>query len=175
MNAFHTVSPEELDFSPFHLVGKDWMLVTAESGGRLNSMTASWGGMGVMWGKNVAWAVIRDSRFTKTLIDGSETFSLTFFDHAKYDKILSYMGKVSGRNEDKIAKSGLTVEHCGGIPYFAEAKAVFLCRKMCCQPLRPENFTLPWINQKWYEGEDYHTLYFGAIEELLVSGAEAEK
>lgn len=172
MNTFHSIQPEQFDSSPFRLVGGDWMLITAEYGGRLNSMTASWGGMGVIWGKNVVWAVIRESRFTKTLIDPAETFSLTFFDHAKYAAMLRYMGAATGRKENKIEKAGLTVLRSGGIPYFAEAKTAVLCRKMCSQPLRPENFTLPWIDQKWYSDHDYHTLYFGEIVDLLAAEPE---
>jgi flavin reductase (DIM6/NTAB) family NADH-FMN oxidoreductase RutF len=175
MSEFHSVPPEQFDFSPFRLVGRDWMLITAEHGGRLNSMTASWGGMGVLWGRDVMWAVIRESRFTKTLVDPAETFSLTFFDHEKYAGMLRYMGTVSGRDENKIEKAGLTVLHSDGIPYFAEAKAAVLCRKLCSQPLRPESFTQPWIDPKWYSDRDYHTLYFGEIVGLLAAGQENEE
>ncbi|MEG0388809.1 MAG: flavin reductase family protein, partial [Niameybacter sp.] len=54
MNSFISIQPEALEKNPFQLIGKDWMLVTAEADGKANTMTASWGGLGVMWGKNVA-------------------------------------------------------------------------------------------------------------------------
>ena len=53
------IKPEELTKNPFHMIGKEWMLVTAEKDGKVNTMTASWGGLGVMWGKNVAFVFIR--------------------------------------------------------------------------------------------------------------------
>ena len=66
------------------------MLITAEKDGKANTMTAGWGGLGVMWGKDVAFIVIRESRFTKEFVDGSEHFSLTFFGEG-YKKELGYL------------------------------------------------------------------------------------
>ena len=103
----HKFQPMDLKYfqdNPFKLIGKDWMLISAEKDNNVNTMTASWGGVGVMWGKNVAYIVIRDSRYTKEFIDGSDTFSLSFFDSddVKIRESLSYLGSVSGRNENKI-------------------------------------------------------------------------
>jgi flavin reductase (DIM6/NTAB) family NADH-FMN oxidoreductase RutF len=167
MSEFKNISPDQLDFSPFRLIGKEWMLITAESQGKVNSMTASWGGLGVMWGKNVAYVVIRKSRFTKELVDTSESFSLAFFDHEKYQKMLSYMGSVSGRDEDKIEKSGLTVAHQNGVPYFTEAKTVLLCKKLCRQYIAPESLIDDSIDGQWYSDSDYHDLYIVEVEEIL--------
>ncbi|MDI3535978.1 MAG: hypothetical protein PWP30_460 [Eubacteriaceae bacterium] len=167
MSKFKNISPDQFDFSPFRLIGKEWMLITAESQGKVNSMTASWGGLGVMWGKNVAYVVIRKSRFTKELVDAAEGFSLTFFDHQKYQKMLGYMGSVSGRDEDKVETSGLTVEHQNGVPYFAEAKTVLLCKKLCRQYISPESFIDDSIDGQWYGDSDYHDLYIVEVEEIL--------
>ena len=48
MQGFKEISPKELQENTFKLIGKDWMLVSAESNGLVNTMTASWGAMGVM-------------------------------------------------------------------------------------------------------------------------------
>ena len=103
------IQPEELNENPFKLIGQDWMLITAEKDARTNMMTASWGSLGVLWGKNVATVYIRRSRFTKGFIDDGETFSLCVLGE-EYRKQLAYLGQASGRNEDKVAASGLTVE-----------------------------------------------------------------
>lgn len=167
MTALHMKNIEELDFAPFQKIGKDWMLITAEKDGKVNGMTASWGGLGVMWGKNVAFIVVRKSRYTKEFIDGSDVFSLAFFDPGKYRKMLSYMGTVSGRNEDKADKCGLTVDHYEGVPYYSEASEVLLCKKLCRQPLPPESFCDPEIDAKWYADQDYHDLYIAEVIEVL--------
>lgn len=167
MNTFQPMKAEEFDISPFRMIGKEWMLITAEKDGKVNSMTASWGGLGVMWNKNVAYIVVRKSRYTKEFIDASNNFSLSFFDREKYGKMLAYMGAVSGRDEDKTKKSNLTVDHYEGIPYYDEASIVMVCKKMCCQPISPESFVMEQIDEQWYPDKDYHNLYIGEIVQIL--------
>ncbi len=78
MSYFKEILAEEIKNNPFGLIGKDWTLITAENEGKVNTMTASWGGLGVMWGKDVAFVVIRPQRYTKEFIDNTDKFSLTF-------------------------------------------------------------------------------------------------
>lgn len=75
------------------------MLITAGRD-KCNTMTASWGGLGVMWSKNVAFVVVRPQRYTKEFLDAEPAFSLSFLGD-EHRKALSYLGSVSGRNEDK--------------------------------------------------------------------------
>lgn len=167
MNKFVEIKPEELNKSPFQLVGKDWMLVTAEKDTKVNTMTASWGGFGVMWGKNVAHIVLRPQRFTKEFVDNSDTFSLTFFDES-FRKQLSYLGTVSGRDEDKLSKCNLTIDHLDNTPYFQEAKLVIICKKLYAQDFKPECFITNDLDEKWYPEKDYHTLYIAEVEKILI-------
>lgn len=167
MNAFRSIRPEDLNQNAFQMIGKDWMLVTAESGGNVNTMTASWGGLGVIWNKNVAYVVIRPQRFTKVFVDASETFSLTFFTEA-HRSTLSYLGTVSGRDEDKVKKSGLSLRHHEGTPYFDEASVVLRCRKLFSQPLSPDSFIETELIEKQYPQNDFHTLYIAEITDVLI-------
>lgn len=167
MTTFSEIKPEEFDHSPFKLIGKDWMLITAEKEGKLNTMTASWGGFGVMWAKNVAYIVIRPQRYTKEFIDASDTFSLTFFDES-FRKTLSYLGTKSGRDEDKIEKSNLTVHHTDTVPYFEEANIAILCKKLYAQEYKPECFVAQELNEQWYPDVDHHTLYIAEVTKILV-------
>ena len=73
--SFKEIKPEEWDKNPFEAIGKDWMLVTAGTEEHLNTMTASWGGVGVIWGKPSATAYVRQTRYTKEFIDNSEFFT----------------------------------------------------------------------------------------------------
>lgn len=167
MNKFHEIKTEKLNESPFKLIGKDWMLITAEKEGKVNTMTASWGGLGVMWGKDVAYVVIRPQRYTKEFVENSDTFSLTFFDD-EYKKILGYLGKVSGRDEDKITNSNLTISHSDNTPYFEEGKVVIVCKKLYNQKLDPKCFLEDGIDERWYKEKDYHVLYIAEIKKILV-------
>ena len=167
MAEFIEMRPEEFEQSPFRLIGTDWMLIAATMDGRTNAMTASWGGLGRMWNKNVAFVFIRPQRFTKTIVDGAETFSLTFYDEG-YRKMLGYMGSVSGRDDNKIKNSGLTLLHEEGTPYFREARAAILCRKLYAQALRPECFLDGTLDAQHYPDSDHHTLYIAEVTKLLV-------
>lgn len=160
------IRPEELAKNPFQMIGKEWLLVTAEKEGKANTMTASWGGVGIMWGKPVAYVFIRPQRYTKEFIDGSETFSLSVMDE-QYRKTLNYFGTVSGREEDKIQKSGLHVAHDGQTPYFEEANTVFICRKLYAQSYDPACFIDRSCDERWYPDKDYHVMYIAEIEKVL--------
>lgn len=153
--------------SVFSLIGDRWMLVAAtDKSGRTNAMTASWGGMGVLWGKKVAFVFIRPQRYTKRFVDEAEKFTLSFFDDS-YKKMLGYMGKVSGKDEDKIAKSGLTVTDRNGAPVFKEASLTLVCKKMYRDTLKEENFIDKSNIEKWYPQKDYHDVYVAEIVEEL--------
>lgn len=160
------ISPENINENIFKLIGKDWMLISAKKDGKVNAMTASWGFAGVMWGKNTVIAAIRPQRYTKEFVDSADTFSITILPDG-YRDTLNYFGTVSGRNEDKIAKSGLTVAECENTPYFEEGKLVLICRKMFAQPINSESFIDKEAEEKWYSAKDYHTLYVAEIVKVL--------
>lgn len=167
MSNFTELDPKEFQQSPFKLIGDDWMLVTAQRDEKVNTMTASWGGIGILWGKNIAFIVLRPQRYTKTFVDHSDEFSLSFFDDS-FKKTLSYLGSTSGRDEDKIRKSNLTLTHADNVPYFEEAKMTIFCKKLYAQELKPECILNKEIDSKWYPDKDYHTMYVGEITKILV-------
>lgn len=166
MSAFHEITPKEYAGNPFREIGDEWMLITAGTREKCNTMTASWGGMGVLWSKNVAYIFIRPTRYTKEFVDAQETLSLDFFGDEWHDT-LSYLGKASGRDEDKIAKAGLHVAFDGETPYFDEAKRVLVCRKLYAQELDPACFADPTIDPRCYPKKDYHTMYVCEVLKIL--------
>lgn len=167
MSKYKEINPEELNKSAFQLIGKDWMLIAAQRDNKVNAMTASWGGFGVMWGKNVVYIVLRPQRYTKEFVDNSDTFSISFLGN-DYKKQLGYLGSVSGRDEDKIVKSKLTVSHMDDTPYFEEGNTVLICKKLYAQEFRPECFIQADLDEKWYGEKDYHTMYVAEIEKTLI-------
>ena len=157
------IKPEELTRNPFKMIGKDWLLITTKKGDKVNTMTASWGGVGVMWGKPVAYLVIRDSRYTKEFVDAGDTFTLTFFDGERKQE-MGYLGKVSGRDEDKISKVNFhVVETEEGEPTFEEGTMVFVCKKLMETQLNPEEFIDPEVDGRWYPEKDYHHMYTAEV------------
>ena len=158
------MKPEEISKNVFDMIGKQWMLVSATKDGKTNAMTASWGGLGVMWGKNVAFIFIRGSRYTKEFVDGSDKMVLSFFNE-DYRKMLGYMGSVSGRTEDKIEKAGLTLKEN---KTFAEAELSMICKKLYAAPMDEKAFVSTEELDKWYKDGDMHTMYVVEIEEVLL-------
>ena len=168
MDDLKKILPKELNKTAFEMVGADWMLVTAKKpDGTINTMTASWGGLGVLWNKDVCYVVIRPQRYTREFLDSADSFSLTFFPE-EYKKELGYLGSVSGRDEDKITKSGLTTLEKDGVPYFKEANTVMLAKKLFAQQMTKEAFIEEGFAEEFYPAGDYHILYIGEIKEVLV-------
>ena len=165
--AFHEVPIESLEFNPFKKISKQWMLITAGDEKKSNTMTASWGGLGIMWGKNVATAYIRPNRYTKEFVDVNDTFTISFFDES-YRKALNICGSVSGRDKDKIKEAGLTPYFVDGTAAFEEANLILVCKKMYHGDILPENFEDEKIDTKWYPQKDYHTMYISEILKVLV-------
>lgn len=166
MHLFQQVDIELLDKNAFQLIGKDWMLITTCDGEKVNTMTASWGGFGVIWGKNVAYIVVRESRYTKEFLDKTDTFSLTFFEKTPRAEF-KYLGAVSGRDEDKIANAKLEVLKDGDTAYIGDGNLVLLCRKMAATPITEENILDQDALKQFYADGDYHTLYVGEITKVL--------
>lgn len=175
--SFKLIEANEISKNIFDLIGKDWFLITAGNKEAVNSMTVAWATMGVLWGEPVAIVAVRPERYTREFLDREKTFSLNVFDKSRR-KMLGYFGTVSGRDEDKIKKSGLTVIFDDETPYFEENIMSINCRKICVTQLSEKDFNpspKSFIN-KWYGGENkldgtgggYHLLYIGKIEKVLV-------
>lgn len=160
------VDPKSLDLNVFSAIGEKWMLITAGTADKCNTMTASWGGLGVIWGAPAATCYIRPQRYTKEFVDREEYFTLSFFPE-EYRKQLSLCGSKSGREVDKVKECGFTVKTAAcGAPYFEEAELVLVCRKRFAQDMNPDNIPEE-IKEKWYPEKGYHTLYIGHIVEVL--------
>lgn len=159
---------EEWNENPFKVIGKDWMLITAEKDGRTNMMTASWGGFGIMWGKNVATVYIRPSRFTKSFIDSGEKFSICVMD-GKYREQLNYCGSKSGRDEDKVKACGFSVEKGEGTVWFKESRLVLVCKKLYSQPMNAAALNDEKLRNAMWK-DDVHELYIAEIEKAFING-----
>ena len=164
---FKEIKVEELQFNPFTKIGKEWLLITAGNKEKFNTMTASWGGVGVYWGMNVVTTYIRPQRYTKEFIDANDMFTIAFFDE-KYRKALNICGSISGRDTDKVNEAGLTPYFVDDTVSFEEANMIIVCRKVYHDTMPPENFESKENDAKWYPNKDYHTMYISEITKVLV-------
>ncbi len=161
------ITPFELNENLFSLLDKEWMLITARDPEtkKINTMTASWGGFGILWNKPVAFVFIRPQRYTKEFTERAEGMTLSFFAE-EYRDALKLCGRVSGRDCDKIGKAGLTPTLIGERAAFAEARMVMSCRKLYADDLKESAFVDPALLSN-YSAKDYHTMYIVEIEGIL--------
>ena len=114
----------------FDLIGKEWMLVTAGTEDKFNTMTASWGGVGILWNKPVAFLFIRPERYTHDFIEENDRLTLSFYGE-EYRKALQLCGTKSGRDTDKVKECGFTpLKLESGAMTFAESRMTLDCRKL---------------------------------------------
>lgn len=165
MATFREIKPQEMGGDVFTRIGKEWMLVSAGDEDGHNMMTASWGGLGVLWNKPVSTIYIRPSRYTYEFLEREEYYALCFFDE-EYRMALTYCGRHSGRDGDKCQATGLTPCFDEAAPYYKEASLVLICRKLYYQDMAPENFLDDTI-ENHYNGSDYHRIYIGEIVKVL--------
>ena len=158
---FKSFDVKDLQMNPFEYIGSKWMLITAGSNEAFNTMTASWGTMGVLWNKPVSQCFIRPGRYTYEFIEKNDFYTLCFFDE-KYRDALKFCGAKSGRDVDKVKVTGLTpVVHQSGAVYFEEAELVLVCRKLYHEDIDPNNFKISDIENN-YPHKDYHRMYTGS-------------
>jgi flavin reductase (DIM6/NTAB) family NADH-FMN oxidoreductase RutF len=163
---FKEIRANKLEMNPFTKIGQEWLLITAGTAENCNTMTASWGGFGFLWNRQVATVYIRPQRYTKTFVDQEDTFSLSFFGRGFRDE-LNYLGKTSGRDEDKIAKAGLTPLAFENTVGFEEAEMVFVMKKLYQAKIEPEKFLEPSL-ETFYPEKDYHEMYIAEIVNVYV-------
>lgn len=125
--AFTEITPEEININPFTSWSR-YVLVTAGNIEKCNTLLVTWGGFGVMWRKKTATIYIRQSRFTKTILDSQDYFTLSFLPE-KHKPQMSYMGSHSGRDENKYEGSGLHPLAIGDAAGIEEADLIFVCKK----------------------------------------------
>lgn len=164
--SFKEVDIKDTSFPVFKFIGDEWMLITSGDKDSFNTMTASWGGIGVLWNKPVAFSFIRPQRYTFDFVEKNEYFTLSFFND-DMKSALTLCGSKSGRDIDKVKQAGLIPKFNLNVPYFEQAKMVLLCRKLYGQFMTPESFMDSKLNE-FYPQKDYHKMYVGEIVKTLI-------
>lgn len=168
MNGFREISPYDIKENLFHAVGDDWMLITAQKpDGTVNTMTASWGGFGVMWGRPVCVCVIRPQRYTHEFVDEAERLTLSFLEEG-HREALNICGKKSGRDCDKIVEAGLDIVKDGDAVGFTQARTVICGKKIYVDRVKEECFLEHSLIESKYPMRDYHTVFVCEIEKVFV-------
>ena len=166
MTDFHKISVKDVNENPFSLIGNDWMLITAGDLSDFNTMTASWGGLGVLWKKNVCFLFVRKSRYTFEYIEKSDKLTLSFFE-SEYRNALTFCGKNRGRDVDKCKETGLSpIVLDNGAVSFSQARLILNCKKLYWQDIDKNNFLDESISENYLDG-DFHRVYCCEITDIF--------
>ena len=155
-----------MEYNPFTKFNKDWALVTSGDKRNFNTMTISWGSMGTIWNRDVITIYIRPDRYTWEFLQKSEYFTVSFYDET-YRADLSILGTLSGRKENKIAKTSLTPLFIqDDIISFKEAKETFVLKKIYMAQMEYDKE--PEYAQKIYvNGIKPHYLIMGEVVDII--------
>ena len=150
-------------------VGKG-VLLTTKADGIVDTMTIGWGTLGIQWGKPIFIAFVRESRYTKELLDKNLEFTVNV-PFGEFDKsVLGVCGTKSGRDTDKIKELGLTLEEpeTVGVPAIRELPLTLECKVIYRQDqdkdaINKENTDRYYPRNEQFPEGDYHTAYYGQI------------
>ena len=160
----------ELKQNPAELIGKQWMLITAGTPDKFNTMTASWGGLGFLWNRPVAFVFVRPNRHTAGFMDEQAAFTLSFMPE-KYRADLIFCGRNSGRDVDKMAATSLHAHTTpNGLVAMDDADLVLECRKMAVATMQEGDFiNFAEVSPQWYDPTNpLHKVYICEIAATYV-------
>jgi len=165
------VSPREIFGSSSRQLDKEWMLLSAGSpveGAAI--MTINWGLFGYIWHRDSVFIVVRKSRHTLPFLMRSHAFSLGIFSEDYRDK-LTFCGRHSGRDVNKIAHCGFTPCFADGIPYMAEAHTVLFCNTVFSGDITEQGFIDKSVYEAWYTHAphtgDMHTFFVATVTRAI--------
>ena len=163
--AFKTVSVQEFSFPVFREMREGAILTAKSADGRFNGMTVSWGGTGVLWGKNVMFFFVRPERYTFSFLTKGSVATLSFFGDT-YADVLRFFGKASGRTVNKAEACELSpfVLPSGGVGY-REAERILSGRVLYGAPLVSEG-VMDGELFSFYKREGYHRVFVAEIAEI---------
>lgn len=154
----------EIDCNAFDMWGENWSLATSGDEKNYNTMTISWGSLGKLWFEDVATIYVRPSRYTYEFMEKNDYFTVSFF-FEKNREDLTYLGKNSGRDGDKIAKTSLEPVFLDNTVAFSQADYVIVCRKVHAVDFKREQFIDKNV-EAVYKDDNIHRQYTGVIEKV---------
>jgi len=171
---FRQIPPEEIcdNYNVFTLVGKDFYVVTAGKEDHYNSLTASGGGLGLLFKKPTTWCVLRADRYTLEMILKEQTYTLSYFPN-EYKKQILFLGSKSGRDSEKMNEVELTsVQTPSRDMSFKEARLIIECKLTQITTPNPNDFysqeAKDYIKEAYKEANDYRKYVFGEITHVWV-------
>ena len=167
----HPVDPRELSPEMLRAFGTRNALLTAGDRESRNTMTIGWCQAGRLWNLPVCTVYVRPERYTYQFMEDRDYFTVSVLP-AGAKQTMALCGSRSGRDLDKVKECGLTVRFgAGDAPFFEEAEAVLVCRKLYVQDMDPAGVVAGQERILPYYGEKggWHRIYTGEILEACAA------
>lgn len=150
---------------------KKGVLLTTRQEDKVNTMTIGWGTVGIEWGKPIFIAFVRESRYTRQLLEKNKEFTINIPCGEVDSRILGFCGTKSGRDVDKIAEMRLTLEEPVSIsvPGIKELPLTLECRVLYEQQQDLDAIPADLLEQYYPQTvasgmeRDYHIAYYAEI------------
>ena len=150
------------------------ILMTTKNDAFVNSMVIGWGHIGIEWGRPIFIAYVRESRYTKQMVENHGEFTVNIPMGDFDSNILKVCGTKSGRDMDKIKELNLhlvdsDVVDVPGIkefPLTLECKVIYKQKQVLSAiPADIIARYYPEIPGADFDGQsrDYHYAYYGEI------------
>lgn len=144
------------------------ILLTTKGNDLVNTMTIGWGTIGIEWGRPMFVAYVRESRYTRQLLDENPEFTVNCPVGEVDGRILGFCGTKSGRDMDKIKELGLHLEDPENIsvPGIRELPLTLECKVAYRNPQPTSNIPQEILDRYYPEKDgtrDFHYAYYGEI------------
>lgn len=153
---------------------KKGILLTTAVGDKVNTMTIGWGKIGIEWNRPVFIAYVRESRYTKSMLEENGEFTVNIPYGELDSEVLRYCGTKSGRDCNKIHNMKLTLEPSNtvSVPGIKEFPLTIECKVIYSQKQNLNAVPADILNRFYPEEpsgfRDYHIAYYGEITDAYI-------
>lgn len=166
MKEYRPINVEDLPLNAWKAINDNWFIVCAGGKKHHNFMTCSWGTFGTHWDKPTVTLMLRPQRYTRGFVEKRGKFSINIMpDTPEMKEIMEYAGTVSGRDEDKAEKTGLSYNRVDKVPSLDQARYVLNCEVIYRSQIEKGNFMDDDLCKEHYPDKDYHYIYIGEIKQ----------
>lgn len=137
--------------------------LTVQSHDELNVMTIGWASIGFLWGRPVFTIMVRKSRYTYSLIEKSNEFTVSV-PLTDMDAALEFCGTKTGKKVDKFKACNLELFPGEKVktPVILTPGYHFECEIVYRSPIAPAQLSESYSHL--YPEKDYHTMYYGEVK-----------
>ncbi len=145
------------------------VLLTTKAGDTVNTMSISWGFLGIEFNKPIFIPVVRKSRYTLELLEKTKEFTINLPVGTLDKNVIALCGTKSGRDTDKINEARLTLvePQVVSVPAIREFPLTLECRVIFAQQqdgnLIPKEIKNTYFPESQGEGDNFHKAFYGEI------------